>query len=141
MTFGRLSTYIRAAAVVLVAFTTCATVRAQEMGKLEGTLLAPDRTAMANFAVHLRWNNTPDSGGVTTGKLKRPHEKRQPHDKWLVLDTDISGRFSTELPAGNWDVFVYIDGYAPTCTIAPIEKGKTTTIDLRLPNYAPMSIE
>jgi hypothetical protein len=137
MTFGRLSIYI---CIVLAAISMCSTARAQEMGKLKGTLLGPDGTAMANFSVHLRWNARPPAGGVITGKQKPPRKAWQPRKKWLVVDSDDSGQFSITLPAGNWDVIAYADAFAPTCAVALIEEGKTTTLDLRFPGYAPMSL-
>ena len=38
----------------------------------------------------------------------------------------MAGEFSVKLPPGNWDVFAYHDGFAPTCTVAFIEPGKVT---------------
>jgi hypothetical protein len=114
---------------------------AQETGRLNGTLTEPQGAAISNSLIQLRWNSRgDDSGGVTTGKPRRPGKPWRPHKTSLQVRTDSAGRFSIALPAGNWDVFAYRDLFAPDCGIVLIEAGKTTNIALRFPRFAAMAV-
>jgi hypothetical protein len=119
----------------------CGNVRAQEMGRLSGILLDPQGAAMAKFPVHLRLNNRPEAGGIVTGKVKSHEQRSRPRSRWLDTATDDAGQFSIEVPPGDWDVFVYGDGFAPICTVVLVESGKTEKIELRFSRYAPMSLQ
>jgi hypothetical protein len=70
-----------------------------------------------------------------------PKKEKQSRKKMLRVSTDSAGRFSVTLLPGNWDVFAYRDGFAPTCAITLIQPGKTTSIDLRFSRFAAMSIQ
>ncbi|HXT76479.1 MAG TPA: carboxypeptidase-like regulatory domain-containing protein [Candidatus Eisenbacteria bacterium] len=105
------------------------TVRTQQGGTVNRTLVDPQGATVSNAHIELRWNY------VSPGKQK-PRRKTS-----LQVTTDGAGRFSASLAPGNWDVFAYSDGFAPTCTIVLVESGKTTAVDLRFPNYAPMALD
>jgi hypothetical protein len=111
---------------------------AQEAGTLNGTLVDPQGAAVPNSVIELRWNYL-DNRMSWDGA--RPKREKQPRKKMLRVNTDSAGRFSVALLPGNWDVFVYRDGFAPTCTIALIEPGKTTSIDFHFPGLAGMSVQ
>jgi hypothetical protein len=113
---------------------------AQQMGSLKGTLSDPQGAAMPNVHIQLRWNPRQAAGGVTTGKLKQLPRAWQPRKKWLQVATDRTGKFSVELPTGNWDLFAYLNGFAPACRVVSIEAGTTTEVELRLA-FAPMSVD
>jgi hypothetical protein len=105
---------------------------------LNGTLVDPQGAAIPNSIIELRWNYL-DTRMSWDGVL--PKKEKQPRKKMLRVNTDSAGRFSVTLLPGNWDVFAYRDGFAPTCTIALIQPGKTTSIDLRFSRFAAMSIQ
>jgi hypothetical protein len=105
------------------------TVRTQQGGTVNGTLVDPQGATVSNARIELRWNY------VIPGKQK-PRRKTS-----LQVTTDDAGRFAASLPPGNWDVFAYSDGFAPTCTIVLVESGKTTAVDLRFPSYAPLALD
>jgi hypothetical protein len=113
---------------------------AQAVGSLRGTLSDPQGAALPNVHIQLRWNPRQSSGGVTTGKLKPPPKEWRPRKKWLQVDTDSTGEFSAELPAGNWDMFAYLDGFAPACRVVSVEADKTIKVELNLA-FAPMSVD
>ena len=110
----------------------------QEVGTLTGTLVGPDG-AVPNVYVDLRWNNSGDNGMCWNGVC--PKARKQLRKKTLRVATDSGGRFSIALTAGNWDVFAYFDGYAPTCAGVLIEPGKTTTLALQFPRKTASSIQ
>jgi Carboxypeptidase regulatory-like domain len=104
---------------------------AQQPGTLTGTVLGPDGAIVPNTEVEVRWNDV----SHVTNKGMRPRRRS------IIITADMAGQYSIQLPPGNWDVFAYHDGFAPACTLALIDKGKTTTTDLRLTKYAPMSLQ
>ncbi len=131
--------YVSESAVVLVvAIILSGTVAAQEAGTLTGTLVDPKGAAVPNSNIELRWNYLDNRMSLDGA---RPKKEEQPRKKVLRVSTDSAGRFSVTLLPGNWDVFAYRDGFAPTCTIALIEPGKATNIDLHLSRLAAMSIQ
>ena len=70
-----------------------------------------------------------------------PGPGKQKHKKSFQVATDNAGRFYASLPPGNGDVFAYSGGFAPTCAVVLVESDKTTAVNLRFPNYAPMSLD
>ena len=132
--------YLGVAALILVAVTILnGRPTGQEMGTLNGTLLDPQGAAFPNAEIQLRFNYVNDRmfwDGVSGIK---PFKK--PRKGSLVIVTDTAGRFSAKLPPGNWDVFAFRDGYAPTCTIVLIQPDHTTPVELRFPRVAAMSIQ
>ena len=132
--------YFGVAALIFVAATILnGKPRAQEIGALDGVLLDPQGAALQNAQIQLRFNNVDDRmfwGGRSSVKpLKKPRKAS------LVVVTDTAGRFSAKLPVGNWDVFAFRDGFAPTCTIVLIQSDQPTQIELRFPRVAGMSIQ
>jgi hypothetical protein len=126
------------AVVVMSALILSDGMGAQNSGTLSGTLLDPQGTAVPNASLELRrnyLNNEMHWNGGSPGKQKPPHEKL------LRVNTNNSGQFSIKLTPGNWDVFAYFDGFAPTCTVIVIEPGKTATLELRFPRYAATSVQ
>ena len=113
---------------------------AQQVGSVSGTVSDPQGARMPNVRIQLRWNTRQDSGGVITGKLKGPRKTWRPRKEWLHVNTDSAGQFSIEAPVGNWDVFAYLDGFAPSCTVVSVEAEKTIKVELRLA-FAPMSLD
>jgi Carboxypeptidase regulatory-like domain len=110
----------------------------QGLGTLSGSVVDPQGAAVSNSTVELRWNYV-DNRMSWNGA--RPKVQKQRHNKTRQVSTDMAGRFSVALPEGNWDVFAYRDGFAPTCTIVLIESGKATKVELRFPKLAAMSVQ
>jgi hypothetical protein len=110
----------------------------QELGTLTGSLVDPQGAAVANSIIELRRNYV-DNRMSWNGA--RPKKQKQPHNKTRQVSTDMSGQFAVALPEGNWDIFAYRDGFAPTCTIALVESGKTTKVELRFPTVTANSIQ
>lgn len=104
---------------------------AGQPGTLSGTVLDPQGAAVSNVSIEVRWNDVNHGTGLEKG----------PRSKTLKVKTNSAGEFSVNLQPGDWDVFAYLDGFAPTCTVVLIEPGKTTNTKLRLPAYAAMSIQ
>jgi hypothetical protein len=127
-----------AAVIFVTAMILGGTALAQEAGTLNGTLVDPQGAALPNSTIQVRWNYV--DGRMSLDGV-RPKNEKQPRKRVLQVSTDSAGRFSITLPSGNWDVFAYRDGFAPTCTIALIEPGRTTSIDLHFSRLAAMSIE
>ena len=111
---------------------------AQQTGTLNGTLLDPQGAAVPNSVIELRWNYVDNR--MQWGKEKLQKQK-QPSKKILEVSTDSTGKFSVVLREGNWDVFAYRDGFAPTCAMVLIEGGKSSSLELRLPRFAPMPVQ
>jgi hypothetical protein len=127
------------AGVLVAAMTLTSSAVAQvTAGVLNGTLVDPQGAAIPKVEISLRWNHTDNDmnwNGVG-GEKQKPPRKRL-----LRIVTDDAGRYSVKLPPGNWDIFAYNDGFAPTCTIALVEPGKTTVVNLQFSRYAAMSVQ
>jgi hypothetical protein len=111
---------------------------AQETGTLKGTLLDTQGSAVPNGVIELRWNyldNRMHWNGATR------HNQKRPRKRLLRARTDDAGHFSLQLPAGNWDLFAYRDGFAPTCTVTLIQANETSTVELRFPRVSAMPVE
>jgi hypothetical protein len=113
---------------------------AQQLGAVSGIVSDPQGARMPNVRIRLRWNVREASGGIIPDNRKGPRKTWQAHKEWLLVNTDSAGQFSIKVPAGNWDVFAYLDGFAPSCTVVSVEPDKTIKIELRLA-FAPMSID
>jgi hypothetical protein len=126
-------------AVVLVAAMILSTSAvAQGAGVLNGTLVDPQGAAISKAEISLCWSHTDNDmkwNGVGAEKQKPPHKRL------LRIVTDSAGRYSVKLPPGNWDIYAYRDGFAPTCAIALVELGKTTIVNLQFSRYAAMSVQ
>jgi hypothetical protein len=111
----------------------------QQIGTLNGTLLDPQGAALQNAEIQLRFNYVNNrmfwDGRSDTKIFKKPRKASQ------LIITDSAGQFSAQLPPGNWDVFAFHDGYAPTCTIVLIQADQPTQVELRSPGMAAMSME
>lgn len=107
-----------------------APVVAQQAGTLTGALTDPQGAAVANNIIELRWNDV--------GSADYRHKQRM--KKHITARTDSAGNFSISLYPGDYDVFVYRDGFAPACTVVFIESAGTKSIDLRFPALAPQRI-
>ena len=110
----------------------------QEIGTLNGTLFDPQGAAVAKAGIELRWNYVGNEmcwNAPHCGKTEKPGKRS------LVIITDTEGRFSAQLLPGNWDVFAFHDGYAPTCTIVLIRPDQATPVELRFPGMAAMSVQ
>jgi len=133
------SAYIFMIAVVLVAAMILSTSAvAQGTGVLNGSLVDPQGAANSKAEISLRWNYTDNDmkwNGVGGEKQKPPRRRL------LRLVTDSAGRYSVKLTPGNWNIFAYNDGFAPTCAIALVELGKTTIVNLQFSRYAAMSVQ
>jgi hypothetical protein len=116
-------------ALLLLVATALASVSvvAQQAGTLTGTLTDPQGAAVANNVVELRWN---DVGSA--GSRHKPRAK-----KHITTSTDSAGKFTLSLYPGDYDVFVYRDGFAPICAVIFVESAETKSIDLRFPGLAP----
>jgi hypothetical protein len=53
--------------------------------------------------------------------------------KDVVLKADFVGRFSVDLPAGFYDVFVSSSAFTPVCKKIHLRDGQTFTFDPLLP--------
>jgi hypothetical protein len=104
-------------------------VVAQQVGSLTGTLTDPEGAAVANNVVELRWNDV--------GSAYRHKQRVKKH---ITTSTNSAGKFSLSLYPGDYDVFVYRDGFAPICTVVFVESAETKSIDLRFPKLAPQRI-
>jgi Carboxypeptidase regulatory-like domain len=119
------------ALLLLVAATLASiSVVAQQAGTLTGTLTDPQGAAVANNVVELRWN---DVGPAEYRPKRRPK-------KHITTITDSAGKFSVSLFPGDYDIFVYRDGFAPICTVVLVENAESKSIDLRFPALAPQRI-
>ena len=127
-------------AVAALLFVAVAIVNArptrQEIGALNGTLLDPQGAALPNAKIQFRFNYVDDRMSWDGRRGIKPKRKASP-----VVLTDTAGQFSVKLPLGNWDVFAFRDGYAPTCTIVLIQSDHATQVELRFPRMAAMSIQ
>jgi uncharacterized protein (DUF2141 family) len=119
-------------ALLLLVATALASVSvvAQQSGTLTGTLTDPQGAAVANNVVELRRNDVGSEGSR--------HKRRA--KKHITTSTDSAGKFTLSLYPGDYDVFVYRDGFAPVCTVVFVESAGTKSIDLRFPNLAPQPI-
>jgi hypothetical protein len=127
------------AALILVAVTILNGKPAgQETGTLNGILLDPQGAALPNAKIQFRFNYVDDR---MSWDGRRGIKPKKPRKASLVVVTDTAGRFSVKLPFGNWDVFAFRDGYAPTCTIVLIQSDHATQVELRFPRMAAMSIQ
>jgi hypothetical protein len=106
------------------------TLGAVQPGTLKGILLDPQGAAVPNAVIELRWNDVNQGAGA----------KKAPRSKTLQVRTDTAGQFSVQLAPGDWDVFAYLNGFAPTCAVVRIDAGATTSASLRFPALAPMSL-
>jgi hypothetical protein len=111
---------------------------AQETGTLMGVVFDPQGAAVPGIEVELRWN---DAGGEVCWTAPNCPKAKKPRIKSVHVTTGTDGKFSAKVPAGNWDVFAYHDGFVPTCTMVSVEAEKTTNIELRLPRYVATSIQ
>jgi hypothetical protein len=122
---------------VVVAFANARPTR-QEIGTLNGTLLDPQGAAVANAGIELRWNYV---GAEMCWNAPHCGKTEKPRKRFLRVGTNMAGQFSAHLPPGNWDVFAFRDGYAPTCTIVLIQPGQGTPVELRFSGMAAMSVQ
>jgi hypothetical protein len=116
-------TYLVAAFVVF-----SFTMMAQSKGTLKGTLSDPSGAAVANSVIEIRWN-----------AIGASHQPAIRHKK-TTSTTDTAGAFVIELAPGDYDVFAYRDGFAPTCGVVSISAGETAKLVLRFPGFAPQSL-
>jgi uncharacterized GH25 family protein len=121
---------IFAGLIFVAALVVSAALGAEQPGTLKGTLLDPQGAAVPNAVIELRWNDVNQGTGA----------RKTPRNKTLQVRTDTAGQFSLQLAPGDWDVFAYLNGFAPTCTVVRIDAGSTTSTSLRFPVLAPMSL-
>jgi hypothetical protein len=121
---------IFAGLIFVAALVVNATLGAEQPGKLKGTLLDPQGAAVPNAVIELRWNDVNQGAGA----------KKTPRSKTLTVRTDTAGQFSLLLAPGDWDVFAYLNGFAPTCAVVRIDAGVAASVSLRFPALAPMSL-
>jgi hypothetical protein len=134
--FGSIS---KVARLILIVAILLPAAPAQEIGVLRGTLLDPEGAALANVEIELRWNNI--NNDMHWDRSERVTKRTPPTKRTLKISTNSAGEFSVNLQAGNWDIFAYRDGFAPTCTVVLIESGKTTNISLRFPGRPAMPVQ
>jgi Carboxypeptidase regulatory-like domain len=111
---------------------------AQETGTLTGVVFDPQGATAPNSEVELRWN---DATGEMCWTAPNCPKAKKPRIKSVHATTGTDGKFTAKVPAGNWDVFAYHDGFVPTCTTVSVEAEKTTNIELRLPRNVVTSIQ
>jgi hypothetical protein len=111
---------------------------AQETGTLTGVVFDPQGATGSGVEVELRWN---DASGEVCWTAPNCTKAKKPRIKSVHVTTGRDGKFSAKVPAGNWDMFAYHDGFVPTCTTVSVEAEKTTNIELRLPRYVVTSIQ
>jgi Carboxypeptidase regulatory-like domain len=111
---------------------------AQETGTLTGVVFDPQGATGPGVEVELRWN---DASGEVCWTAPNCPKAKKPRIKSVHVTTGRDGKFSAKVPAGNWDVFAYHDGFVPTCITVSVEAEKTTNIELRLPRYVVTSIQ
>src|ERR1700693_3908752 len=114
-------------ALLLLVATALASISvvAQQVGTLTGTLTDTQGAAVANNIVELRWNDVGSAG--------YPHKRRM--KKHITTNTDSAGKFTLSLYPGDYDVFVYRDGFAPACTVVFLEAAETKNNDLCFPTF------
>jgi Carboxypeptidase regulatory-like domain len=115
--------------VLFAALGLSGTVMAQG-GTLTGTVVDPQGAAVQNVYIELRWNDVGSNSYV----------KQRPRKKHLATSTNSAGQFSVRLSPGDYDVFAYLDGFAPTCAVVAIFPGETAIVNLRFAQIAPQRL-
>jgi len=135
---GKFALFVALVATCTLALMVGAGAGAQETGTLTGVVFDPQGATGPSIEVELRWNG---AGGEMCWTAPNCRKAKKPRIKSVHVTTGTDGKFTAKVPAGNWDVFAYHDGFVPTCTTVSVEAEKTTNIELRLPRYAITSIQ
>jgi hypothetical protein len=135
---GKFALFVALVSTCAVSLMVSAGAGAQETGTLTGVVFDPQGATGPNSEVELRWN---DASGKMCWTAPNCPKAKKPRIKSVHVTTGTDGKFTAKVPAGNWDVFAYHDGFVPTCTTVSVEAEKTTNIELRLPRSVVTSIQ
>jgi hypothetical protein len=135
---GKFALFVALVSTCALGLMVSAGAGALETGTLTGVVFDPQGATGPNSEVELRWN---DATGEMCWTAPNCPKAKKPRIKSVHVTTGTDGKFTAKVPAGNWDVFAYHDGFVPTCTTVSVEAEKTTNIELRLPRYVVTSIQ
>lgn len=116
------------ALAALVVFATAAPVSAQT--KLTGVVSDAEGAAIQGARIFIHWDPAGSGVGLTSNMgIKQD----------IMLITNASGSFSTDLPSGFYDVFVSATAFSPDCRKIRLNAGQKVTLNAKL-NVSPLVI-
>ncbi len=96
---------------------------AQRQSGITGEIVDPEGAAITNARVLVHW----DSAGSTVGLSDNIGIQ---HD--VIVTTDATGRYSADVPAGFYDVFVSAMAFTPTAAKVRVKKEQRITYNSTL---------
>ncbi len=104
----------------------------QQMGRLEGSISAPDGTPVSNAVIELRFEEPP---GTLRVRPSNPYMQTEPlRSGGLQIFPDSSGKFSVSLGQGLWTASASFNGLASPQTNIVVHPGKTTALSFEFLN-------
>jgi len=105
----------------VVAFMAAVPVAAQN--KITGSITDSQGAAILGARIFIHWDHSGSEVGLTTNSgIKQD----------VVLTTNASGAFSTNLPPGFYDVFISAAAFSPDCRKVRLNTGQTLTLNPKL---------
>jgi hypothetical protein len=109
-------------ALVLV-FVCLAWLSADPQSAITGQVTDSEGAVIANARVLVHW----DSSGRAVGLGENVGIKQD-----VIVVTDVRGRYSANVPAGFYDVFVSAMAFTPTAAKVRVKQGQPTTFSTKL---------
>jgi|SRR5581483_261976 len=113
----------RSIALLSLLFLWLSLVSAAQQSTITGQITDSDGAAIANARILVHW----DSSGSTVGLRDNVGISRD-----VIVATDTSGRYSANVPAGFYDVFVSAMAFTPTATKVRVKEGHPATFSTKL---------